>query len=144
MKKEPKIRVLHINSAADVGGGEEYLLALASGMRKRGYISSFVCPYYGVLVERLKRNGFDVDVIDIDSHRFHPVPFFQLYWVMRNKQVHIVHTHGARANFYGRSAARLAGVPIILSTVHNSLRDYIVSGFKKQVYLLALSPTTPS
>lgn len=89
-----------------------------------------------MFVERLKRNGFDVDVIDIDSHKFHPVPFFQLYRVMRNKQVDIVHTHGARANFYGRTAARLAGVPIILSTVHNSLRDYIVSRFKKQVYLL--------
>jgi len=38
---------------------------------------------------------------------------------MQTKRFDIVHTHMAKADFYGRTAARLAGVPIVLSTVHN-------------------------
>jgi glycosyltransferase involved in cell wall biosynthesis len=54
---------------------------------------------------------------------------------LRRDRPQVVQSHGARANFYARLAARLAGVPRHISTVHNSLYDYPVSPFRRAVYL---------
>ena len=55
----------------------------------------------------------------------------------------ILQTHGARANVYGRLAAWLAGVPCVISTVHNSVRDYDVSLMKRRIYRRLLRLTLP-
>ena len=46
-----------------------------------------------------------------------------------------MHTHGARAGFYGRLAARWADTRIILSTVHSSIYNYPISRAKKRIYV---------
>ena len=43
---------------------------------------------------------------------------FQLYQTMRRERFTIVHTHTPKPNLFGQIAARLARVPIVLSTVH--------------------------
>lgn len=44
--------------------------------------------------------------------------FWHLYRVFRRERFTIVHTHTAKADLYGQMAARLAGVPIVMSTLH--------------------------
>jgi glycosyltransferase involved in cell wall biosynthesis len=43
---------------------------------------------------------------------------FTLYRLLRREQPHVVHTHAAKAGLFGRLAARLAGVPVVLHTLH--------------------------
>ena len=50
---------------------------------------------------------------------------------------------GTGSNVYTRLAARYAGVPIVLSTVHNSLFDYDVPGWRRRLYVLAERLTSP-
>jgi hypothetical protein len=49
----------------------------------------------------------------------HPLAFARLVRTIRAFGPTIVHTHLQSANLYGRLAARLAGVPIVVSTEHN-------------------------
>jgi glycosyltransferase involved in cell wall biosynthesis len=44
--------------------------------------------------------------------------FWYLYRLMRRERFTIVHTHTAKPDLYGQMAARLAGVPVVLSTLH--------------------------
>jgi glycosyltransferase involved in cell wall biosynthesis len=41
---------------------------------------------------------------------------------MKKKQIHVVRTHRYRSNLYGRLAAFLAGVPVIIASVHDNYR----------------------
>lgn len=59
-------------------GGQESLLALARGLRARGYRQTIVCPASSVLAERAKAAGFPIENLGLRS-------------------ADIVHTHGGRA-----------------------------------------------
>jgi glycosyltransferase involved in cell wall biosynthesis len=43
---------------------------------------------------------------------------WQLYRFMRHYPLHIVHTHNPKPGLLGQLAARLAGVPIVINTIH--------------------------
>lgn len=107
-------------------------MTLAQGLP--GYTWHFVVPEHGPFVEVMRSKGYDVQVIPLPK-RVGTSSIRRLAGYIRSQRIHIVHTHGARANFYGRLGARIAGAPIILSTIHNSLFDYPVSRFKRWLYV---------
>lgn len=87
----------------------------------------------GYEVTGISAAGSQVPVIEAAGIRFIPVPmvrsssltpgadlhvFWQLYRLMRRERFTIVHTHTAKPDLYGQMAARLAGVPIVMSTLH--------------------------
>jgi glycosyltransferase involved in cell wall biosynthesis len=72
--------------------------------------------------ERLRELGFKVWPIGMGRR---PNPLQLLLWslrfwlALRRNRVEIVHTHNAYHGIAGRLVARLAGVPIVVQTVHN-------------------------
>ncbi|MGH2652677.1 MAG: glycosyltransferase family 4 protein, partial [Actinomycetota bacterium] len=44
--------------------------------------------------------------------------FLELYRLLRRERFHVVHTHNPKPGVMGRIAARMAGVPCIVNTVH--------------------------
>jgi len=55
--------------------------------------------------------------------------FFFVYNYIRKFRPAIIHTHGAKAGFIGRIAAKIAGVPVIVHTFHGNLFSAYYSGF---------------
>jgi glycosyltransferase involved in cell wall biosynthesis len=67
--------------------------------------------------------------------------FYELFKLCRREKFDIVHTHTSKGGFLGRIAARLAGVPIVIHTVHgfsfNELTPWWTTAF--YVYLERLA-----
>ncbi|MEM7130473.1 MAG: glycosyltransferase family 4 protein [Chloroflexota bacterium] len=61
--------------------------------------------------------------------------FFQLVRVLRRERPEIVHTHLAKASLLGQIAARLAGVPLILNTIHGYHFHELMSAGKRRFYI---------
>lgn len=116
-----RITVLYIFAALPIGGAEQVLVTEVAGLDKSRYrpivsVLSEKGPI-GELIEkmgipvfplgRMKRNQFDYGIIR------------DLKEIMRREKVQLVHTHLYDGGKYGRLAARLAGVPAIVHTVHN-------------------------
>lgn len=131
--QQQRITVLHILSSADIAGGEGYVRDLLKYADKKNK-HLVVLPYRGPFVEVLEDCRYNFTIIDMEK-RFSIRSILLLVQFIKENRVDIVHTHGYRANFYGRIACMLAGVKSV-STVHVSLYDYVkTSSFIRYIYI---------
>ncbi|MBI4355951.1 MAG: glycosyltransferase [Candidatus Omnitrophica bacterium] len=116
---EPRPRkVMYLIWSLEVGGAERVVVSLAQGLDRRRFTPLVVClNQAGRLAELLRRQGVEVVALHkrpgIDL-----VLLWRLTRLMRRTRPAIVHTHLWGANFWGRWAARLAAVPIIIAHEH--------------------------
>jgi glycosyltransferase involved in cell wall biosynthesis len=116
------------------GGGEKYVLYIVEGLSGADYSFHLATYQESLFTREARRRGHNVTVIDMTS-RFNPLSLYKLTQFFKRERFDLVHTNGARMNFYGRLAARLAGVPNVCSTVHNSLYDYPIGALKRSIYV---------
>ncbi|GAH51815.1 unnamed protein product, partial [marine sediment metagenome] len=81
-----------------------------------------------------------VKIIKIDSLRRDIHPFdeikalFQLYRLIKKRKYHLVHTHLAKGGMLGRLAAKLAGTPIIVHSLHGPLFHNNINPLVRFIY----------
>ncbi|MDA2916135.1 glycosyltransferase family 4 protein [Nitrospinae bacterium AH_259_B05_G02_I21] len=130
------VKVCLILGGMGVGGGEKYVLLLAEHLSGPLYSFHFVTHQESLFCEEARRLGYPVTVIDM-TKRFNPVSLYKLTQFFKQERINLVHTLGARMNFYGRLAGHWAGVPSICSTVVNSILDYPIGVLKRALYVNA-------
>ena len=115
------MKVCHVITRLIVGGAQENTVATCLGLRKLGYDCDLVTgPQTGP--EGSLDAGMPVAIIN--ELRREPNPVLdalacrELYRRFRARRYDIVHTHSGKAGFIGRLAAKLAGVPVIVHTIH--------------------------
>lgn len=114
-----KIKLLHLISRLDIGGAEKQLLSLVSHLDKGKYD---ICVGYFEGKGELKE-GFREVGIKTKKFKFIGLWDISLWWRlyqdMKINGYDIVHTHGFKADLWGGFVAKLVGVPIIISSLHN-------------------------
>src|SRR5262245_35162662 len=135
--------VLHIAESAGWAGGEAYLLKVAARLDRARFRLAVAVPERGPLAPRLE--ALDVPTFELPLARslVSSRGFAALVSLLVRVRPAIVQSHGARSNVYVRLAAKLAGVPVALSTVHNSLFDYEVRPWRRRLYVRAEVVTAP-
>ncbi len=119
-----KINILHIYQNSKIGGVQQQLLSLLKAYSRERFNPIFCC--LGPKEEIGKEiEGTGIEFIPLNKlryNRFSPGIVLELYRLMKKKQIHVVRTHRYRSNLYGRLAAFLAGVPVIIASVHDNYR----------------------
>ena len=116
------MRVLHVIRATSLGGAESHVLELLDSMRARGLDAQLALltrrdrPLHEYHA-RLRERNIPVHAFTQHGH-INPQLLLWLYRLMRRLRPQIVHTHLLDADLYGALAARLAGVPALVSTRH--------------------------
>jgi glycosyltransferase involved in cell wall biosynthesis len=68
------------------------------------------------------------------------IALWKLHRLIRSGRYHVVHTHSAKASVLGRIAAKLAGTPLILETLHghvfHSYQPWMINRLWRMVYKL--------
>lgn len=117
MKSRP-IKVVHITT---VDMSLRYmLLNQLQSLKEEGYeVGGISAP--GPEVPVIKAAGIRYFPVAM-TRRFTPfsdlASFWQLYRVLKRERFTIVHTHTPKPGLLGQLAARLAGVPVVVNTVH--------------------------
>jgi glycosyltransferase involved in cell wall biosynthesis len=121
------MRVLHVITRLIVGGAQENTVASVLGLRQKpGLEVSLVSgPTHGPegsLEAELSHNPQLLTIVPSLVRPVHPWNDWRALWqlteLFRRRRPDLVHTHSGKAGVLGRLAARRAGVPVIVHTIH--------------------------
>jgi glycosyltransferase involved in cell wall biosynthesis len=113
-----KIHVMQIIDSLTFGGAEVLLRGLAAGLMLNDYCVRVCYSTPGPIAEEIR--SMDIPVTRLPHlARVDPILLWRIFLEIRRHKPDIVHTHLFKSDFHGRLAARLAGVPVVISTVHN-------------------------
>lgn len=121
------MRVTHVITRLVVGGAQENTVATVLGLRAKpgvdiDLISGPTTGPEGSLEPELQKIPGLLKVVPELVRPIHPLKDLaalrRLEEIFRDQRPDIVHTHSGKAGILGRLAARKAGVPIIIHTIH--------------------------
>lgn len=119
-----RAHILHVINSLGVGGAENHLFDLISGLLDSGYEITVLYltsedPYADEdLVSELVESGANVEHIQI-SGNVDPIGLFQMWRHLRSRDYDLVHTHQIQGDIYGSVSATMAGITSIVSSKHN-------------------------
>ncbi|MGH7354695.1 MAG: glycosyltransferase [Candidatus Rokuibacteriota bacterium] len=103
--------VLELIVSTQPGGGPQHVLALATGLRQRGWRPLVAGPRDGALFDRFRSAG--AEIVAAATRRFSPLTLARLTRLARRSGARLVHSHGKGAGVYGRLVARRLGLPAV-------------------------------
>ncbi|MCY3867220.1 MAG: glycosyltransferase family 4 protein [Chloroflexi bacterium] len=116
------MRIAHIIKVTRISGAERHLLFLLDGLRKRSVDARLVIlverdrPMDEMVAAAAERN---IPILRLPIGRDYDLPLlWRLRRALRQIKPDIVHTHLIHADLFGCFAAKLAGVPAIVSSRH--------------------------
>jgi len=129
-------RILFVIENAEYGGGERTFAQIIKNIDGNKFEVFVACLNSGLFIEKIKDKA---KVLPLDLTR--QVNFsniVKLKKIIKDNNIDIVHSQGARADFYSRVASRLArkgNLPVMISTVAMPPEGFDVNVLKKFTYI---------
>jgi len=134
------IKVLHIITHLSIGGAEDNTLITVERLDRRKFEVILMCSPEGDWLERAtKIKALNFIFVEELARKIRFVKdfiaFLKICSTIKNAKYDIVHTHSSKPGFLGRLAAKLAGVPIIIHTIHGFPFHDFMNSVTKQFYI---------
>jgi glycosyltransferase involved in cell wall biosynthesis len=122
-----RLKVCHVITRLILGGAQENTLHTvellqASGRFDVTLVTGPALGPEGSLLERATRQPFHTVVVPQMRRAIHAARDLSTYRILkrlfRRERYDVVHTHSSKAGILGRFAARKAGVPVVVHTIH--------------------------
>lgn len=118
-----KLRVIHIIGGGEFGGAEDHIIHLLQQLKQENVDCGVICFYDSLFAQMLRELQIPVHVLSYG--RFDIRLLSGLETTLKELNPDIIHTHGVKANFFARIAARKLENPLLITTVHSLLKyDY--------------------
>ncbi|MFK7803980.1 MAG: glycosyltransferase family 4 protein [Anaerolineae bacterium] len=142
------LRVLHPITRLIIGGAQENTMLTAdyhthlpefSGKYQVDVVSGPQTGPEGSLIDEVRQRGTNLTIMPEMRREVSPANDLKAVWKLRQMMIEgkydIVHTHSSKAGVIGRLAAKWAGVPLVVHTVHGwSYHEHMSPG-KKNFYV---------
>jgi glycosyltransferase involved in cell wall biosynthesis len=137
------LRVLHVITRLIVGGAQENTLLTAIGQHQLGMeVTLLAGPDPGPegdLHDAAREGGVALHILPRLVRPIRPLndllALLQLYRFMKRGGYDVVHTHSSKAGILGRIAARMAGVEIVVHTLHGLVFHPYQAAWKNALYI---------
>ena len=139
------MKVCHFITRMIVGGAQENTFLSARGLVEAGHecvlLSGPSEGREGQLLSRMKNPGFKVVECPLFVREIAPLTDLKaIRWLtdyFRKEKFDVVHTHSSKAGIIGRIAGRMAGVPVVVHTIHGLAFGPYESRMKNLIYISA-------
>ncbi len=129
---ETKPSILFVIDGLEFGGGERVFQQLADGLNERFEVMA-AASAGGKFEDGIRELGAKFFPVDM-SRQFSLGPIRKLNNIIRNNKIDLVHSQGARADFYTRIAGRVAGSPHNLCTIAMPVEGFDVRLWRRMIY----------
>ncbi len=124
MKSSQAKKILHIVEDLQIGGLEKILASIVLSLDPSKYDPQVWClTMGGQVADELIKRGISVRILGLNGY-YNLLRIAALARMMKKEKFHIIHTHGYFAGTFGRLAAILAGVPVIIAHIHSTYYEY--------------------
>lgn len=114
-----KIKIVYIINSFALGGAEKLLLNFCRALDKNKFeIAICTVTGGGPLEEEFEKLGVQIKIFS-KKNKLGLGVIWQIKYFLKEFRPQIVHTHLFAADFWGKLAAILAGVPVIITTEHS-------------------------
>jgi glycosyltransferase involved in cell wall biosynthesis len=145
MGDEKPLKILRIITRLNVGGPAQHVVFLTEGLNENGFrsglVSGVVDQDEGDMSYLARERGINYRLVNALRNEVGLLgslkALWELYRLVRREKPDIVHLHLLKARFLGGLAARAAGVPCVIETLHGDLFTDYYGTFKTQAILLA-------
>ena len=131
----PQRKVFYLVDSFDIGGTETQAVELALRMPAERYrITMGAIRAQGPLLQRLQPSPLQIEEFYPQGGLDSPGGVYQLLRLaafLRRERFDVVHTHDLWSNLMGVTAARFAGVPVIISSQRDLSHFEWYSGFRR-------------
>jgi glycosyltransferase involved in cell wall biosynthesis len=112
------VRVLHVLNELRPSGAESMLRVAATLWRENGIECEILSTgeTLGSYELSLRNAGYPIHSLPFSRSFAFPIAFYRF---LKKQRFDVVHLHAERANFWLGFAARLAGAPSVVRTIHN-------------------------
>lgn len=149
-------RILYVDHADLMGGAEHSLLRLMAGLDRSAYEPALACTADTPVADAAEAAGIPIYPVELKRlrHQRNRLALArtwyggvnQLWRLIRQNEVRLVHSNVMRASLYAAPAARLAGIPFVwhVRDIHHE-RIYIclMSQLAQRIVAISLAVTTP-
>jgi glycosyltransferase involved in cell wall biosynthesis len=116
MMAGPLKNVLHLTETSDTGGAENMIISLVENLDQSRYRSVVCLLRDGWLNAQLQRRGIETIVIP-QPRSVDFLWLYRAYRVLKDRSIHVMHSHEFAMNAYGSLLSAISGIPIV-ATVH--------------------------
>jgi glycosyltransferase involved in cell wall biosynthesis len=135
-----KTRVLHLITRLELGGAQQNTLYCTANHDRGLFDVELIAGTGGDLDDEAREvTDATVQLVPWLRHEIDPwhdvEALFRLRSYMAERQIDVVHTHSSKAGILGRIAAHLAGVPLVVHTVHGWSFNDTQSRMRRRAYV---------
>jgi glycosyltransferase involved in cell wall biosynthesis len=120
------MKICHVITRMIIGGAQENTALTCAGLHARGHDVTLItgpeAGPEGSMLAEVRRRGHGVWIVESMCRSVDPLGDWRtrrtLAEMFRELRPEVVHTHSSKAGILGRLAARDAGVPIVVHTIH--------------------------
>ncbi len=141
-----RTRVIHVVTRMILGGAQEDTLLTVDGLRRSGayevgIITGAETGPEGELLSEVRRRGIPLMILPEMRRAIRPAldaaAYLTLRRIFRQLRPSIVHSHSSKAGVLARLAARAAGVPAVVHTIHGVAFGPHEGALRNRVYVAA-------
>lgn len=135
-----KKKIVHIQLLPLMTGVQRVSLDELIRLDCSNFTPYMICQQSGPMTDECKNNNITCLYSPTLVREISPLKDLQAFWslyrLFRQNKFDIVHTHSSKTGVIGRLAAKLAGVPMIVHTVHGFAFPAAKNKFEKNIFLM--------
>ncbi len=139
-----KIKILQVVTELAIGGAQDHIIYLCDLLDKNKFHVTMLSGTQSTsekdCIDDVRRKNIHLIQLSQMTRQINPLQDLQAVLRMtvyiRRERFDIVHTNSSKAGILGRFAAKLAGVPVIIHTVHGWAHHDYMSWWRRSLYII--------